>query len=302
MNQLLKKEGPDSRDTENDFEPEEDGWMIVQDLIEFKHYRYWRAHSLPISNCIFSNSGTQLLTCPKGATSVTIWDLATSELNALVALDRGLMSASILGLAFDSTDSVLSLTTNHGTTHIYHLKTPSKRQSSMYKIRKRKKEERESVYTANWLSFVDGSDCLRLLSADNSGSGIFYEFRLGKDKTKLSIDLVKTIDFDFSTILDGAPESVAPTSNGIARNGKENKPVTDSTSWHAHIDTDVYTASSRPFWSVPNIFQYHYDETLDDILKVSMGQPSTTDLPQSRLVTFYSAVHPPHGYHFISPY
>jgi WD40 repeat protein len=297
MNHLLKKE-EESEEKQKPFETEEDGWMKIQDLLDSKQNHHWRAHSSPVVNCLFSNSGTQLLTCPKGATSVTLWDLATSEPSPLVVLDRGLLSASILRLAFDSTDSFLSLTTDHGTTHLYHLRGTSKKQRAIYKIKKGNKEGRNAVYTTLWLNQVDGADCLRLLSADDSGCSTSYDFKLDKDDARLSVDLLQATEFDFTTVLESTPGFVGTASNGMSTSAREKTNAADPTFWHAQIETDIDPVSSRPFWTLPNILQYQYDEVVDESGKVTMGQPALTDLPQAQLVTFYTAVHPPHGYLF----
>jgi len=92
-----------------------------------KKSRIIQAHDHPVSQICLSEDGTRLATTSERGTKVRLFDTATC--NALQEFTRGSYGATISSISFNSQATILILTSNTGTIHLFSCE-PTEPQSS----------------------------------------------------------------------------------------------------------------------------------------------------------------------------
>lgn len=245
----------------------------------------------------FSNSGTKTITTPIGASAFHIWDLAgASQPICTHVLQRGYTFALVLDMSFSPDDTWLSVTTNHGTTHLFSCQASDKH-SAQLRIRRQEKEgakkDHVSILSAKLLKMKDAASS-QVSAIDSQGKLVLHSLDLNQSAGP-TIQSLSCWDFGKSNFSESSSGykwdvSVIPllknSGNVVASNTNE---------WHAYLDAVSYPDTSRPIWSNPNVtFDTFGPQSKQQEFKE--GHPDLTDLPATNRVNLYTSVALPNGY------
>lgn len=98
--------------------------MIIKDVKNSRDVAHWRAHTTQVLKISFSSSGLKVLTSTLGSNSFLVWDLTNitdKQPSLLYVLSRGYTPACLYDITWTKNDSWLSISTSHGTSHLYFL-------------------------------------------------------------------------------------------------------------------------------------------------------------------------------------
>lgn len=101
------------------------GDVIVIDAINLHKVSVIKAHKAALSYLVFSNDGTRLATASSKGTVIRVFDIPESRL--VYALRRGSVPAQIYSLSFNHTATLLCVSSDKGTIHIFKLSTESRK-------------------------------------------------------------------------------------------------------------------------------------------------------------------------------
>jgi hypothetical protein len=275
----------------------EDGWVLVRNLDKKGELvAYWRPHTQPLNHIKFTNSGTKIITTPIGANTFHVWDLAGTSQQPICThvLQRGYTSALVLDMSLSPDDSWLSVTTNHGTTHLFSCQEKEKCLAQL-RIRRQDKESTKDVpiVSAKLLKIM-GNNSFHVSAIDSQGKLLLHSVDVDQSATP-TIQSLSCWDFGKAKFLesssdykwDGSVKSSVQKS-GSVRSSNPNE-------WHAHLDAVSYPDTARPIWSNPNLTFEIFDPQ-GKCQEFKSGHPDLTDLPETNQVNLYTSVALPNGF------
>jgi len=147
------------------------------------------AHNNAISQLVLSPDGTKLATSSTRGTLIRVFDVATKQ--KLHEFRRGSHVATIHSLSFNKTGSLLCVSSDRGTVHVYNLNATSENRTSSFAFMSPVVPFLGSSWSSKQLS-VNETKSLCLLHNDFiyvfGSSGKLYKFSISSPDKPISVD------------------------------------------------------------------------------------------------------------------
>jgi WD40 repeat protein len=244
----------------------EQGWVLIRDVKNNVNFAHWRAHTKEVLKISFSSSGLKVFTSTLGSNTFHIWDLVnmTDQQPSLVyVLSRGYTPATIYDISWTKNDTWLSVSTSHGTSHLFFLNpfvtesnTKPKNQSPEIRVKRPLQQDRRD-FLAYLTAFVhpcevvDDSVLLSLVSALSNNVFTINTFEItGSFNASQHIAMVQSNNLPLEN------EEVKSDIANIFH--QSNTKPSFSNSWNSLVSIESY--QTQPFWSINNVSFFTFEE------------------------------------------
>lgn len=278
--------------------------MVIKDIKKNLDFAHWRAHTTQVLKFSFSSSGQKVLTSTLGSNTFHIWDLINmndKRPNLVYTLSRGYTPASIYDISWTKNDSWVSISTTHGTSHLYFLKPVVLQTSTKLKanltpeIRVRRPLDLDrrdflSYSTAfiNPIEIIDDIARLVLVSAlsnDTLTADTFEITGTFDSVTKIFLVHSKHVPIEKSEEESEAADLSAQLTAISAKINSDN-------AWHSLVSIESY--QSQPFWSLNHMSFSTFE---DDMLSLPFQKnfPDLSEFPGIKPFSMIESVALPNG-------
>jgi hypothetical protein len=256
----------------NDIISKEQGWVIIKDVKNNMDFAHWRAHKTEVLKISFSSSGLMVFTSTLGSNSFHVWDLVNmndQQPSLLYVLSRGYTPATIYDISWTKNDTWLSVSTNHGTSHVFFLNplessTEPKLKSPEIRVKRPLQGERRDFlfYITCFihpLEILDDCALLSLVSIMSSDIFTIHTFEIaGSYESFKKISLIRSNNI---SVENGAASS--DFGQISAKLSADSAKTFSGNSWHSLVSIESY--KTQPFWSLNSVSFFTFEEDLTSL-------------------------------------
>ena len=243
-----------------------------------------------------------MVTCTFGSNSFHIWDLVNikdKQPDLIFVLSRGYTPASVYDISWTIDDSWVSVSTSHGTSHLYFLNPTDlqsfklKKLSPKTRIRRRLDEDRRDFLAFRTdfvypLQILDDGARLSFITVLSNDSQTFHNLEI----TGSLYSIEKVTVGDPECLLLESGEGLTEFSDLSTYLKKSNIGNSSLNSWHSLVSIESY--QFQPFWSVNHVSFSTFEESVPSY-PYQKNFPDLSDFPGTRPFSMIESVALPNG-------